>query len=98
MLAGQAAAHLDAGLENLAADFDRAPHLVRVAFVVEHDRMDIAVAGVEDIADREPIEAAEHRDHAQNVGQPRARHHAVLGGIVGRKPPDRAERALARLP
>ena len=57
VLAGQAAAHLDAGVQNFAAGVDRAPHLVGVALVVEHDRMDIAVAGVEDVADREIVAA-----------------------------------------
>ena len=51
MLAGQAAAHLDARVQNFAARVDRAADLVGFALVVENDRMDIAVAGVKYIAD-----------------------------------------------
>ena len=56
MLAGQAAAHRDARGENFAAGVDRvrAP-APAFAFVIEHDRMDVAVAGVKDVSDREAV-------------------------------------------
>ena len=55
MLAGEAAAQLDACGENFAAGFDRMLHLAGDAFIIEHDRMDVAVAGVKDVSDREAV-------------------------------------------
>src|SRR5439155_1592975 len=98
VLAGQAPAERDAGLEDLAPRRQHAPHLVPVALVEEEDRVDVAVASVEDVGDAEPVALGRRRDAAEDVGHPRPRHDAVLRAVVGRKPADGAEGALAALP
>ena len=75
-----------------------APHLVGVALVVEQDRVDVAVAGVEDVGDAQAVALADGGDGAQDVGHLGARHDAVLRAVVRRQPADRAEGALAALP
>ena len=59
MLAGQAAAELDAQLENLRAAQLGALELARIVGVVEDQRMQIAVAGMEDIGDAEAVAPAD---------------------------------------
>src|SRR5579863_3475362 len=98
VLAGQTAAHFDACLQDVAAGLDRAPGLIGVALIVEHDRMDIAVTGVEHVADANVVAVADGDNRAQDVGQSRAWDHAVLGGVIRREAADRAEGALAGFP
>src|SRR5262249_59422909 len=95
---GDAATEGDAGLEDLAPGRQHRLHLVGVALVEEQDGVDVAVAGVEDVADAEPVALAGAGDRAQDVGDARARHHAVLRAVAGRQPADRTEGALAALP
>ena len=99
MLAGDAAAAGDALVEDLVAGRQHALHLVGVALVEEQDRVDVAVAGVEDVGDRggrtsSPIVV----DAPEDVRQLRARHDAVLRAVAGAEPADGAERLLAALP
>ena len=66
---------------------------------VEHDqRVQVAVAGVEDVHHREPLLAGDRVDLAQHVDELRARHDRVVQVVVGRDAGDRAERRLAALP
>src|SRR5438105_3567140 len=55
VLAGQHAADLDAELQNVRAEFFGALELTRLVGVVEDERMQIAVAGVEDIGDAQLV-------------------------------------------
>ena len=55
VLAGDAAAERDARVEDLVAGGEHALDLVGVALVEEQDRMDVAVAGVEDVGDAELV-------------------------------------------
>ena len=72
--------------------------LLGVAPVEGDQRVQVAVAGVEDVHDdqvvlgRDPLDALEHLDQAG------ARHHAVVQVVVRGDPRHRAEGALARLP
>ena len=66
--------------------------------VVEHERVEVAVAGVEDVADAEPVLARELADPPQHLGQLRPRDDAVLHVVVGRHPAHRREGALAAEP
>ena len=77
---------------------ERAPNLVRIALVVEHERMNIAIAGVKYVRDAQTVFLARGLDEAHDLGQFRARHHAVLGKVIGAQPANRAERALAAFP
>ena len=56
--------------------------------------MQVAVAGVEDVADAQPVLARELGDPAQHLGQLRARHDAVLDVVVGATRPIAANAAL----
>src|ERR1700724_3360429 len=98
MLAGEAAAHLDACRQNLAASFDRVPHLAGLALIIQHDRMDVAVARVKDVSDRKTMALADRIDDAQDIRQPRARYDAILGGVIRREPADGSESPFARFP
>jgi hypothetical protein len=51
VLAGQHAANLDAKLENVGAEFLGPGKLARLIGVVQDQRMEIAIAGVEDVGD-----------------------------------------------
>ena len=60
--------------------------------------MQVAVAGVEDVADAQPVLRLELGDPAQHLGQPRPRHDPVLDVVVVGDPAHRRERRLAPLP
>ena len=67
--------------------------------VEEHQRVQVAVAGVEDVG--HPDARARRRGRAiapQHLGQRGPRDHAVLDDVVGADPADRGERGLAALP
>ena len=67
--------------------------------VEQHQRVQVAVAGVEDV--RHPDAVARRRARAiaaQHLGQRGPRDHAVLHDVVGADPADRGERRLAALP
>src|ERR1700761_9045182 len=53
VLAGETAAHFDAVADDFCGGFHRSLELFVVAKIVENDGMEIAVAGVEDVADVE---------------------------------------------
>ena len=55
VLAGHAAAASDALVENFAAGRQHAVHLLRIAFVEQQNRMDVAVAGVEHVDDPDVV-------------------------------------------
>ena len=98
VLAGDRPAVLDAEVE------DRAGHLLGVLglpgdrLVEEHQRVQVAVAGVEDVRDPDAARPGELGDPPQHLGQRRPRDHAVLDDVVGADPADRGERGLAALP
>src|SRR5262249_53285034 len=98
VLAGDAAAERNARLEYLAARRQHPLHLVRVTLVEQQNGMDVAVAGVEAVPDAEPVALAGRGDRSQDVGNPGARHHPVLGAVARRQPADCAEGTLAALP
>ena len=98
VLAGERAAGLDAGGEDRVRQGLRALDLAVRGPVVENERMEVAVPGVEDVPDAEPVLGGERVDAAEDGRQPRARHHAVLDVVVGGDPAHRRERALAAEP
>src|SRR5262249_1496527 len=98
VLAGDAAAELDAGPQDLAARLEHPRRPRAIAPVEEDDRVDVAVAGVEDVADAEIVARAGRLDAGEDLGEARARHDAVLGTVVRRQAADGPERALAALP
>ena len=68
MLAGQAAADRDAQLQDLRARQLGAARLVGVVGIVEDERMQVAVAGVEHVRHLEAVRGADLRDLAQHLG------------------------------
>ena len=98
MFSGDAATHVDAFVQDLVAREQHALDLFGVAFVEQQDRMDVAVAGVEDVDDADAVPRARLGDELQDLGQLRARHDAVLRAVTGAQAADRAERLLAALP
>src|SRR5438874_436171 len=98
VLAGEAPAERDARLQDLPSRREHAPDLVLVALVEEEDRVDVAVAGVEDVGDAEPVALRRRGDVPQDVRHAGARHDAVLRAVVGCEPADGAEGALAAFP
>jgi hypothetical protein len=83
VLAADAAAGLDAELQ------DRRPqglHPVvhpRLTGPVKNQGVQVAVAGVEHIGHRQPVLLAEPLNRRQHLGQGRAGHHAVLQVVAG---------------
>ena len=79
MLAGDRAAERDAEVEDLAARRSAARSASPgIALVVEDERVQVAVAGVEDVADAHAVLDCQLADPPQHLGQARARHDAVL--------------------
>ena len=67
--------------------------------LIEHDvRVQIAVAGVEDVRAAEPVLRREIEHPSHHLRQPRARHHAIEQVEVRRARADRADAGLAALP
>src|SRR3954468_15373288 len=69
-----------------------------LALAVADERVQVAVAGVEDVADLQPVLAREGVDALEHLGQPRARDHAVLHVVVRRDAAHGREGGLAHLP
>ncbi len=98
VLTGHAAPELETGEQDLPTGRQRARRLGGIALVVQNDGMDVAVAGVEDVADAEPVARARRLDAREDLGEPRARDDAVLRAVARRQAADRAERAFPALP
>src|SRR6185437_9569899 len=98
MLARDTAAELDALLENVVAGRQRAADLVRIAFIVKHQRMDVAIAGVKNVRNAQVIFFAHRTDELHDLRQLRTRHHAILGKVIRTKPANRAKCPLAAFP
>ena len=97
MLAGQAAAEFDAHSEHIHAGLLSFRLLRRIIDVVEDQRVHVAVAGVKDVGDPQPVGSADFADPPQRLGQPPGRHRAVHADIVG-DAAGRAERRFTALP
>jgi hypothetical protein len=67
VLAGDAAAELDAG-SRISRPAASTPDLVAIALVEEDDRMDVAVAGVEDVGDAQAMALARGGDARRMSG------------------------------
>ncbi len=55
MLATECAAKLDALVDQIVAGFQDAFHLAGIAPIEQHQRVQVAVSGMEDIRDLEPV-------------------------------------------
>ncbi len=95
MLAGEHAADLDAELQDIGAERLGALKLARVHAIEDDEGMQIAVAGMENIAEAKPVFGRHLRHPRQHRRQLVARDRAVHAQHVGRQPPHRRERCLA---
>src|SRR3954471_21437300 len=95
VLAGDRAAGLHAREHDLAGELLGA---LGLALGVADERMQIAVAGVEDVADAQPVLARQLVDAIQHLGQARTRDDRVLDVVTLRDAPHRGEGRLAHLP
>src|SRR5262245_21917549 len=95
MLAGEHAPHLDAELEDVGAEAFRFLELARLVGIVENERVEIAVAGMEHVGDTQPIALGQFAHALEHLRQARPRDGAVHAVIVGRDAADRRKRRLA---
>ncbi len=98
VLAGDRAARLDAVVQDLGRDRLGVLGLAGNRGVVADQRVQVAVAGVKDVADAQPRALREIADAPQHFGQLRPRHDAVLHVVVRRDPSHRGKRRLASFP
>ena len=74
MLTGDRAAGGDAGLEDQPGQLERAIACSGLGVVVEHERVEVAVTGMEDVGDAQPVRRRERADRT------RARRAAACAG------------------
>ena len=98
VLAAQRAAGRGAHAHDLGARVDHPLLGAGHVGVPQDQRVQVAVAGVEDVGDAEARFARDLLDARQRRRQLGARHHAVDGVVVGREPADRGKRAFAARP
>ena len=98
VLAGDRAARLDAVLQNLSGDLDGALRLAGHALVVANQRMQVAIAGMEHVANPQPRSYGQVANLPEHFRQPRSRHDAVLHVVVRRHTAHRGERRFAAPP
>src|SRR5258708_20098763 len=98
VLAGEHAAHMDARHENSGDELFGTLELAWLVRVVENERMEVAVAGMEHIGDGKPIGLGQFAYAFEDLRQPRPRDGAVHAVIVGRDAADCREGRLAAGP
>ena len=98
VLAGNRAAHVDAGANNLRAGGNGAAELVAVASVERDQRMQVAISRVKNVADLESVFLADFFQAAQRFRQLGARNHAIHRVIGWRNAAHRAKGVFAAFP
>src|SRR5205814_9250258 len=91
VLAGDAPAGRDAGRHDLLAGQVDPADDVGITPVERDVGVQVAIAGVEDIADAQPVAIPDLGDTVHDLGQRGAGDHGVLHGEVGRDPSHRAD-------
>src|SRR5206468_3638453 len=92
------AADLDAGAQDVGAELLGARKLAWIVGVVEDERVEVAVAGVEDVGDAQTVFLREPAHPRQHLGEAAPRDRPVHAVIVGRDAADRGEGRLAAGP
>ena len=98
VFAGEAATDLDAELQDVGAEVFGAVEAVGVVGVEHDQRVEVAVAGVEDVGDTEGVLGAELGDAFEDEGELRRWDGAVHAEVVGADAADGAEGSLAAFP
>src|SRR5262249_8339034 len=94
MLAGEHAAVRNAKPQDVGAKFFRALELARLIRIIKNQRMQIAVARMEDVGDAEPMADRQFADSRKHGWKLPARDRAVHAKIIGREVADRWESRL----
>src|SRR6516165_10890829 len=95
MLTRQYASYLDAELEDLRPEPLGALKLARLVGIVEDERMQVAVSGVEHVGDCEPVLIGELAHAGEHLGEAGARDSAVHAVIIRRDASHRGKGGLA---
>src|SRR5207302_10720924 len=98
VLAGDRAAVADARFQDFRARIHHALDGAGLALVEEDERMEVAVAGVEDVGDPQAVAIHDSSDLAEDLGQLVPGDDAILRNVARRQPPGGSEGPLARLP
>ena len=98
MFAGDRSAGIGAELQDLVADPKHGFVLTGFERIEEDERVKVAVARVEHVADLEAGALADGVDLRERLGQLRARHHAIHDVEVGRQAPHRRKRTFTPFP
>ena len=98
VFAGDGSAHVDAHGQDFPRQFLGAVQGVRFAAVVQNQRVQVAVAGMEHIGHPDSVACAQAVDELEGFAQPRAGHDTVLHDEVGAEPAHGRKGALAALP
>src|SRR5260370_37810471 len=98
VLAGERTADLHAIADDFGGGFEGAFELRGITRIVEDDGMQVAVAGVKNIADLKAVLLADLLDAAQRLRKFRTRNNAVENVIAGGKAAERTERRFPPFP
>src|SRR5207253_2678855 len=88
----------DALQQNIVASGERAADLIRLALIIKDERVNVAVACVENIRNAQSVFLAAEPDELHDLRQFGARHNAILGEEIGAEPANGAEGALTTFP
>jgi hypothetical protein len=83
---GDGAAHGHAEFQDPAAEFLGAFQFAGGVGIVEDERMQVAITGMEDVADRQAVFLREGGDAVQDLGEVLARYGAVHAVVIRRQP------------
>src|SRR5438445_8861053 len=98
VFAAQATTEINAGTEDRFPCLQHALDLLGIALVVQHQRVQIAIASVEDIGNTQTVGGTDLLEPAQGFGQACTRNHAVMRIIIRTQASYRPERLLTPLP
>ena len=98
VLAGDGAAHRHAEFEDLGAEGFGALQLVGVVGVEQDQRMQVAVAGMEDVEAAQAVPCRHRADGDQHLGQAAARDRRIHAQVVGADAAARRKGVLAAAP
>src|SRR4029078_2302309 len=98
MLTGETPAKINTRFQDLLPSFHYSFGLVRVALVVQQNRMNIPVPSMKDVGNTQLVLLGHGRDSAENIRDFRPRNYSILRTVVWSETSDRAKSTLATLP
>src|SRR5271157_1357456 len=98
VFAGERTTQLDTIAEDFMGSGDGVSKLQRIAWIVKDDGMEVAVTGVENVADGEVVFLADLGNLLQGLGELGAGNDAVEDVVAGSEASQRAKGVLAAFP